>query len=182
MASERATTAALTLLSRAFAGEVDAERIAVYVAALEDLTDAEVAAAAALLVKTHVGEFIPPPAVIRRAVLGDETPRLDIDRIIREISRMGEYVSGEVGWVGPSPRRVRELAGSAIAEAYAEVGASRLFAGDQRAREFAAAEFGKALKVTAGARMYSAFPPWAIVNPPRLAAGETKQLGPGPAR
>jgi hypothetical protein len=179
MASERATTAALTLLSRAFAGEVDAERIAVYVAALEDLTDAEVAAAAALLVKTHVGEFIPPPAVIRRAVLGDETPRLDIDRIIREIGQMGSY--GPNGWCDASVETVRRQAGSPIAGAYADVGGSRLFSNDPRTRDIAAQEFRRVLGSETAAG-YTAFPPWAIANPPRLAAGETKQLGPGPAR
>lgn len=176
MASERGVRAALTMLGRVFAGSVGPERVEAYGAALGDLTDDELAAAAAHLMQTHAGEFIPVPAVIRRTVRGDETPKLDVDRIIREIDRMGTYTQG--GWSAPGVQRVRDAMGSAIADAYGDVGPSRLLAEDQRTRDIAAQEFRRALKATTPAG-YAAFPPWALANPPRLAASERKRLIPG---
>lgn len=174
MASDKAVLAGLTLLARAFAGEVDAARVQVYGAALEDLTDQEIAAAVAAIVKTHTGEFIPPPAVIRRAVLGDETPKLDVDRIIHEIMDLGEY-NPNCGTLPPSVRTVREKMGEAIADAYADVGGSRLGAHDAKTRDIAAQEFRRALAGEAAAG-YTAFPPWAVANPPRLAVSEAKRI------
>lgn len=175
MASERAVRAALTMLGRVFAGSVGPERIETYCAALEDLSDGEVADATKALMTSHLGEFIPVPAVIRQMARGDETPRLDVDRIVREISAMGEY-NPHCGWQPPSVRRVRAVAGHAIADAYADVGASRLFLGGARTREIAAQEFRKSLALATGAHLYASFPPWAVANPARLAAGEPKRL------
>jgi len=176
MASRKAVMASLVILGRAFAGKVDGDKAEVYAGALEDVTDAELAKVTVALVKTHEGEFIPSPATIRRAVLGDERPKLDVDRIIREIDRMGGH-SPAGGWCNASVAHVRELAGNAIADAYAEVGGSRLFADDARTRDIAAAEFRRALASASGATLYAAFPPWAVANPPRLAASDVKRIG-----
>src|SRR5689334_22121732 len=68
MASRGAVTAALKLLSRAFSGDVDPARAETYAAALEDLSDDELARATTIVIKTYLGAFIPPPAVIIDAV------------------------------------------------------------------------------------------------------------------
>jgi hypothetical protein len=174
MASERAVRAALTMLGRVFAGSVGPERIEAYCAALEDIEDAELVEACGVLMRTHAGEFIPVPAVIRKVARGDETPKLDLDRIVRELDRMGGY-SPAGGWAAPRVDKVRALAGNAIADAYAEIG-GRLFADDQRTRDIAAQEFRKALVSASGASLYASFPPWAVANPPRLAVSEAKQI------
>lgn len=173
MASEKAVLTALTILGRAFAGEVSPERVDLYHAALDDVTDAELALVTAALVKSHAGEFIPTPATIRAAVPRLQAPTLDVDRIIRELDRMGSYSPG--GWCPPSVEKVRRLAGTPIADAFADVGPSRLLAEDPKSRDIAAQEFRRALKATAPAG-YAAFPPWAVANPPRLAAQERPRL------
>ena len=63
----RAVANSLKILSRAFAGVVDEEKVELYRVALDDLTDDELAASVVSLVRGHTGEWLPNPATIRRA-------------------------------------------------------------------------------------------------------------------
>lgn len=144
MASEQAVMAALKTLARAFAGIVDGERVELYHAALEDVSDAQLAQATVKLVRTYAGEFIPPPAKIRAAIGMDQVAPSDVDATLSAIERLSIY-NPHSGMIPPSVVRVREALGAAVAEAYAEAGAQRLFSENQTGREIARAAFAPAL-------------------------------------
>jgi len=144
MASEEAVMAALKTLARAFAGTVDAERVDLYHAALDDLSDVQLAQATIKLVRTYQGEFIPPPAKIRAAVGADSIPASEVDATLRAIQALSVY-SPTTGMNRPGVAQVREALGVAVAEAYAEAGGERLFSENQTGREIARAAFGPAL-------------------------------------
>lgn len=144
MASEEAVYAALKTLGRAFAGKVDSERAEVYHAALEDVSDAQLAQATVKLVRTYQGEFMPPPAKIRAAIGMDQTPPSAVDATLEAIRALSVY-NPTRGMIRPSVVRVREALGPAVAEAYAEAGGERLFSENQVGREIALAAFGPAL-------------------------------------
>jgi len=146
MASRRAVSAALKMLALTFAGDVSGERVDLYAAALEDVTDGALAAATLQLVKTHKGEWIPVPAVIREAAGVDALP--DIDALIRRIDRLGEPNPG-YGWLSPDVETVRMAMGDAVADAYADVGAERLFADQATTRDIARHDFRRALALAA---------------------------------
>jgi hypothetical protein len=173
MASRKAVVAALTLLSRAFAGEVTHERIEVYTAALDDVTDAQLAVAIVEVIKRHEGAFFPPPAVLRKAAGVGDAPAVDVDGILRELSRMGSYSPN--GWLLPRIGEVREALGDAVAYAAAEVGLHRLCADDTVTRDIAARDFAQALRLEAEERPDS-LPAWANL---RLQVTAPKQLTDG---
>lgn len=131
------------MLGRAFAGVVDEERIAVYCAALEDLSDEQLAIATAYIVKMHAGEFIPPPAVIRKAVAPAPVV-VDAAAVIRQIAKLGTY-SPHCGMIYPAINAVREALGDAVAYAYAAAGETRVFSESETTREIAAREFQRAM-------------------------------------
>jgi hypothetical protein len=143
MASNRAVAASLKILGRAFAGTVDEARIQVYAAALEDLTDAELATATTLVVKSHTGEFIPPPAVIRKAIAPAPTV-IDVDPVLRAIEKLAVY-NPNAGMVYPPVAKVRDALGDAAAYAYAAAGGPRIFADSDTTRDIARREFRLAL-------------------------------------
>jgi hypothetical protein len=143
MASERAIVAAFKILSRAFAGVVDKERVDVYCAALEDLSDTELATAVTHVVKTHTGEFIPPPAVIRKAV-APAPVAVDATAVIRKIEKLATY-NPNVGMVYPRVEDVRTALGDAAAYAYAAAGGPRVFSDNETSRDIATREFQKAM-------------------------------------
>lgn len=143
MASERAIVAAFKILSRAFAGVVDKERVNVYCAALEDLSDAELATATAHVVKTHTGEFIPPPAVLRKAV-APAALVVDAAAVIRQIEKLATY-SPHAGMIYPVLATVHSQLGEAAAYAYAAAGGTRVFSENETSRDIAVREFQKAL-------------------------------------
>ncbi len=143
MASKRAVAAALKLLARTFAGEVDEAKVALYYAALDDLTDEQLERAVTIVVRTETERFIPPPGVLRQAV-APAAPVVDAGRLLREISKLGTY-NANVGWVYPSVERVRDELGEAVAYAYAGAGRERLFADSETTRDIAQREFERAV-------------------------------------
>ncbi|HTE46506.1 MAG TPA: hypothetical protein VK636_14740 [Gemmatimonadaceae bacterium] len=143
MATNRAVVASLAMLGRAFAGVVDEERVELYRAALEDLTDEQLATATALVVKSHTGEFIPPPAVVRKAIAPAATT-IDAVGILRRIEKLAVY-NPNVGMVYPRVDVVREQLGDATAYAYAAAGGPRVFSDNEVSRDIATREFQKAL-------------------------------------
>ena len=146
MASRRAVSAALKMLALTFAGDVSGERVDLYAAALEDVDDGALAAATLQLVKTHKGEWIPVPAVIREAAGADVQPRADVEDIVSRISRLSEY--NPHGQRGPRVGAVRVAMGDAIASAYGAVGgSSRLIdSTDATTRDIALRDFAKELE------------------------------------
>jgi len=157
VASKKAVSAALAVLSRAFAGEVGREKLVVYHDALADVGDAELAAAAMAAVRTYAGPFIPPPAVLRDAA-GANAPAVDVERVAAEVARLGVYNPN--GWCLPSIRVVRERMGEAIAAAVADVGISRVCSSDERTQAIALQELRRALHAEAQ-RAPGTLPAWA---------------------
>lgn len=161
MASRKAALAALTLLSRAFAGEVSGEKADVYAAAVEDLTDEQLMTATARVIKTRTDDFLPPPAVILEAAGANVEPVLDAERILREIEAAGTYTPS--GWSNLRERQVRERFGDVIADAYSEAGCgTRLFSSNETTRDIAFREFQLGLKVAIHTHGVQALPGWAV--------------------
>lgn len=144
MASSRAVADMLKILSRAFAGTVDKARIELYRVALDDVTDQQLGAAAIALVKTHQGEFIPPPAVIRAAVGVDRIAPSEVESTVHRIKALATYNAAS-GMIWPPVAIVRRELGAAVAEAYAAAGAQKLFSENETSRDIARREFGTAL-------------------------------------
>lgn len=143
MASEKAVGVALKMLARAFAGTVDPERVEVYIAALSDLSDDDVARATTFTIRNYTGEYIPPPAVLRSFVRTN-AEAIDTGAIVRRIEKLATYVPNS-GMVYPPVVKVREAMGDAAAYAYAAAGGVRLFADNQTTRDIASREFERAL-------------------------------------
>ena len=171
MATRRAVMTALKMFALTFAGDVSDERIDLYFAALDDVSDDALAAATLQLVRTHRGEWIPTPATIRDAAGANTLPVIDAGRLLREIDRLGEYSPG-TGWESPSVDVVREKRGDLIADAYAAAGGpERLFEGGATTREIAAREFAQEMAAQVKAHGAAALLPPAAPAVPRLAAG-----------
>jgi len=171
MATRRAVLASLTLFALTFAGDVSPARIDLYVAALDDVTDEQLGAATVRLVKTHRGEWIPVPAVIREAAGANALPAIDAGRLLREIDRLGEH-NPATGWQSPSVEVVRQIKGDAVADAYAAAGGpERLFEGGATTREIAAREFAQEMAAQVKTRGAAALLPPAAPAVPQLAAG-----------
>lgn len=162
MASERAVAAALKMLGRAFAGVVDVERVELYRAALEDLSDEQLQVATTLVIRNHTGEFIPPPAVLRRAV-APAPIAVDSMAIIRRIEKRATY-NANVGMIYPPTAVVHEQLGEAAAYAYAAAGGPRLFSDDATSRDIAAGQFTRAM-VEAATRPQALLP---VIGPESL--------------
>lgn len=160
MASRKVVLAALTLLSRAFAGEVSEERVDVYEAAWDDVTDQDLLAATTRVIKTHRGEFIPPPAIVRDAAC----PPLDPARTIAAVVELG--YNGPNGFAGPAVFRVRDVLGDAIADAYASADPDRLFSENEAIRGAARREFAHGLEMGVQRYGYATLPPSAFALPP----------------
>jgi hypothetical protein len=143
MATKRAVAVALALLNEAFSGNVTDARVDVYTAALDDLSDDDIARATALVIRSHTGEFIPPPAVIRAALGAAKplAPAVDAEHALDVIAKDGVYRPG--AWmIYPSVDAVRAQHGDAIAYAYAAGGgAPRVFSDNETTRSIARREF-----------------------------------------
>lgn len=175
MATKKAIAASLAALSRAFAGEVGPQKLVVFYDALADVTDSELSAATAIVIRTYRGEFIPPPAILRDAVGANEVPAIDVERVVTEIERLGSY-NPHSGWNLPTVRRVRAELGEAVANACADIGLHRVCADEERTRAIALQEFRKVLHAEA-LRAPGTLPAWADLSR-RLAVGapQAKQL------
>ena len=159
MASRRAVLAALTMFSRAFAGDVGPERVDLYAVALDDVSDEALAAAVVRLVREHEGEFIPTPAAIRRAAGANVAPVVDVEAVVRKIDGLGSY-NPNTGWCSPRVEVVRRAMGDAVADAYGAVGGpSRLYGGDETGRSIALRDFGRELVGQVEARGPAALEP-----------------------
>lgn len=164
MASEEAVMACLAVLGRAFAGTVDKARVDVYAAALEDLSDDELKAATTIVVKNHTGEFIPPPAVIRKAVTA--APAVDTDEAIAFIRALSVY-NPNVGMIRPAIETVRQSS-PMLGYAYAFAGGGdALFSENAVTADIARREFQRGL-VEATAKPESAL---------RITGSSVPQLG-----
>lgn len=142
MASIKAVAACLAILGRAFAGTVDEARAEVYAAALEDLTDDELKAATTIVVKTHTGEFIPPPAVLRKAVTA--TPSVNVDEAIALVRGLSHY-NASVGMIRPSVNAVQQRS-PMVAYAYALAGGGEaLFSENPVTADIARRDFQRGL-------------------------------------
>ena len=148
MASTKAVYASLTMLSHNFAGAVTEEKVALWKAALLEVSDEALAAAVPQVIATHKGDFIPPVAVIRDAAGANTPPSVDVEEIQKQISDLGGY-NPHMGWVYPRVSLVREKLGDAIADAYAACGAQKLFSDEEIGRSIATREFRKELEVQA---------------------------------
>lgn len=170
MASVRAVATSLKMLGRAFAGVVDDAKIEVYHAALERLSDAELAAATAHVIRTYAREFIPPPAILLEAVAPAPVV-VDAPSILRQIEKLGAY-NPSSGIVYPRADIVRDKLGEAAAYAYVAAGGPRIFSENETTRSIAEREFAKAIAEAAN-RPQSALP---IIggepSRPRLVSGE----------
>jgi hypothetical protein len=145
MASRRAVVAALKMFSLTFAGDVSDERIDLYAAALEDVTDNALKAATTQLVKTHRGEWIPVPAVIREAAGANAKPRVDVAGILKQLHALVDYnpVSGHSA---PRVETVRRRISDGVADAYGAIGGGdRLLMSDGTTRAIAERDFAKEL-------------------------------------
>jgi bifunctional DNA-binding transcriptional regulator/antitoxin component of YhaV-PrlF toxin-antitoxin module len=168
MATRRAVLASLTLFALTFAGDVSPARIDLYVAALDDVTDEQLGAATVRLVKTHRGEWIPVPAVIREAAGTNAKPRIDVEDIRRQIIDIAGY--NPHGFVAPRVESVRRVLGDAVADAYGAIGGgSRLFADDVTGA-IALRDFAKELEAIERERGALALP--APMRGPKLLTGE----------
>lgn len=146
MASTKAVYASLKMLSHNFAGTVTDEKVELWEAALESVSDEALLRAVPKAIATHKGDFIPPVAVIREAAGANATPVIDYERIQRQIGALGSY-NPNCGWMYPGVENVREALGDAVASAYAACGAKRLFADDEIGRSIAEREFRRELEV-----------------------------------
>ena len=147
MASRKAVRAALKLLALNFAGDVTPERTQLWAAALEDVSDEQLARAVPEVIRTHRGEFIPPVAIVRDAAGANDAPPADTAAVIRRIDRLGAY-GPQSGWQAPSVETVGAEMGGEAAEAYAAVGGgSRLLSDNPTTREIAERDFAKELRV-----------------------------------
>lgn len=144
MASKAAVVAALKLLGRAYAGVIDAAKVDVYHAALDDLTDADVQRAVAAVIKSHTGDFIPPPAVLRKAV-APAPVAVDADAILRRVEQLATY-NAAAGTIYPSTATVEQQLGDAIGYAYASAGGPRVFSDNATTRDIARRDFQNALR------------------------------------
>lgn len=169
MASPKALGVAMKLLGRVFAGDITAEKMTTYAAALDDLSDAQVLASVDVLIKTHAGQFLPVPAQIREACGANDRTPIDTDAIIRRIDRLGGY-NPQTGWSAPRVETARKELGDAIADAYGSVGGgSRLFCDDETGRTIAERDFMLALRTETAAEERRALPSGRKQE--RLAAG-----------
>lgn len=177
MASRRAVGAALTLLVRAFAGEVTKERIELYHAALDDLTDDQLARAVTRVLKTRTDDFLPPPAVLLEAAGVNVAPVLDAERILQAIDAAGTYTPS--GRINLREHEVRDCFGDVIADAYSEAGGgTRLFSNNETTRDIAFRDFQRGLQDALHVHGPAALPTWAV--PRRLGGHGTRGLiGPG---
>jgi hypothetical protein len=151
------------MLGRAFAGVVDDAKIEVYHAALEDLSDAELATATAHVIKTYAREFIPPPAVLREAIAPAPTV-VDGPSVLRKIEKLATY-NPNCGMVYPRADVVRDKLGEPAAYAYVAAGGPRIFSDNETTRSIAEREFSKA--ITEAANRPNAALPMIGGDPPR---------------
>jgi hypothetical protein len=170
MATSKAVLSALKLLSRAFAGVVDAERVELYRVALADMTDEEIERATVLVIRNHTGEFIPPPAVLRKAV-APAPVAVDAPGIIRRIEKLATY-NPNCGMLYPAVDTVREQLGEAASYAYAAAGGPRLFAEDDTTRSIATREFQRAM-VEAASRPTAQLP---VITAQSLVASSSRSV------
>lgn len=176
MASRSTVAKALVTFSLAgLGGDVSAERIAVYVTALDGVTDAQLLAATDALLKSHKGEFIPTAAALRAAAL--PPTRIDVVTVRRQIVEAVGY--NPHGFQPPRVECVRARFGDAIADAYATVGV-RFFDGGTTG-QIAERDFAKELEAIVAERGAGALLPPAPTAPPRLTSGEESTAIEAPA-
>jgi hypothetical protein len=129
-------------------------------------------AAAVYLVKTHTGEFIPPPGVLRKAITPTKAAHLEVAPLIRRIEKLATY-NPNAGMIYPPTSVVQEQLGDEAAYAYAAAGGPRLFSESDTSRDIAQREFASAL-TEAIHRSESGLPTIAAPKfQPRLKRGDT---------
>jgi hypothetical protein len=173
MATERAVARMMKIFSRNFAGEVTKDRCKLYHAALQDVSDEQLDAATARVIREHESEFIPPVAIIRKFAAANARPILDVEATIIAISRYG--ASPPARWYPPRPDALRAYFPEGVVRAYAEVGGTVLFSDNATTREIAYRDFAKVYRETVrdDPRLgITPALPAAVAAPARLPAGE----------
>lgn len=108
-----------------------------------DADDAVMLAAAKQCGREPERKFFPTPGEIFAYFPKDETPDISAHEVLRQIELLGAY---DNGWHWPRIERVRDVLGSAVAEAYGDVGSPRLNSESPTTREIAERDFAVALK------------------------------------
>lgn len=159
MATRTAVTTALRLLARIFVADITPERVQIYEAALEDVSDEALERATVRLIRTRTGQFFPVPADIRQAAGANGGGLVDGTAALHRIAALSVY--NPRGYRHPAPRTVAERIGQAEARAYGAIGPERLFSEHEVTRDIALRDFQLALEraVADGAPLGGLLPP-----------------------
>lgn len=133
----------------------------VWFALFRDVADDALLAAVFSVCNEPGRTFFPTPGDIR-AYLAPPKPVINADEILNSIAGMSQYTPH--GYLHARPEQVRARHGAAVAIAYGQVGANRLFSDSETTRSIAERDFAIALKgeVDSGAEMFqlpAAVPP-----------------------
>lgn len=142
MANDREVSAVLAFLHELFpTREIGPATLDAFAMIFEDWPDGELTDCAKKAARERGRTFFPTPGEISayRAL-----PTVDSGAMLRRISALGSYNPN--GWIYPRLEKVRDEFGPAIAQAYADAGAERCFAGDESiTQDIARRSFDKAL-------------------------------------
>ena len=150
MASDKAITVTLALVAECRGATVTEHTTLAWTIALKDISDDELKGALRRYLRVSDDRFMPPPAVIRKLALArraanpDTTPATAADLLRAIEQRVVFSPAGYPTW--PRVESVRGWFGPAIAGAYGDIGAHRLFADHPTTRDIAAREFTLAVQ------------------------------------
>ena len=134
----------LALLHEAFPTRtITADTGAAWELLMRDVGNRAFLEACLTLAKERGRTFFPTPAEV--LALADPAQVYDPEAVVREIARLGGY-NPNVGWIYPRVDEVRQRLGAAIADAYAEAGASQMFSEQSVGRDIALRTFRDALQ------------------------------------
>jgi hypothetical protein len=144
MASNRAVATAIAALHEAYPTRaITGSTRDVFAIALANVTDEQLAHGTRTLLQESGRTWFPAPGEIIAASLPPD-PAVDVSDIVRRIDRLGHYVPTR-GHIPPRVDTVRNTMGDAIADAYADAVPDRVFSDDEKTRQIALHQFGKAL-------------------------------------
>ena len=149
MATREAVARALAFFAEDRGGDVTPPRLQIWCEVLKPLTDIDLNRAVGLVLRSDRSGFIPPVSALIAAVT--ETEPVDHEELLKAIGQMGVY-SPISGMCWPRIGDVRERLGDAIATAYADAGASRVFSDNETSRDIARREFRQSLRTIARER------------------------------
>ncbi|MBA3852915.1 MAG: hypothetical protein C0503_00790 [Gemmatimonas sp.] len=143
MASKLAVAKAMAVLGATFPRDVTPELVAIYAAAVQDLSDQDLDRAVQRAVATC--RFFPVPAELREFAGANRPPVVEVDTILDQLRGMCGYLP-TVGTIAPRVDDVRQKLGESVARAYAACGGgSRLLLGNDTTSAIALREFTQEL-------------------------------------